>query len=267
MRHVVATAVKVLLAVAGILVLAVAGIVLLDTIFPSQRVTDFTNVTFTDVDGAMHHALPGGAGGAGPHPGVLLIHEFFGLNADIVAKADILAREGYTVLAVDAYGGKTTQQVPRAILFVTTTPQERISRNVDAGYAHLVGLEGVDPQRIGAAGFCFGGTQVMRLGTRNGDLAAAAIFYGNGPIQDPAELGELGQSGPVLGIYGEQDQGIPVTEVKGFKLAMDARSIDNQVTIYPGVGHAFVHADNITVPGAAQDAWREMLDFLAAVLK
>ncbi len=150
---------------------------------------------------------------------------------------------------------------------MTTTPQERISRNVDAGYAYLAGLDGVDPRRIGAAGFCFGGTQVMQLGTRNPDLAAAAIFYGNGPIQDPAELGAMGQNGPVLGIYGEQDQGIPVSQVEGFKLAMDARGIRNQVTVYPGVGHAFVHADNIAVPGAARDAWQELLGFLAGALK
>ena len=267
MRRVVTTMAKVLLGVAGVLVLVVAGIVLFDMVFPSQRVTDFTNVTFRDSDGATHHAYLAKPEGAGPHPGVLLIHEFFGLNADIVAKADILAREGYTVLAVDAYGGKTTKQLLRAILFVTTTPQERISRNVDAGYAYLTGLEGVAPGRIGAAGFCFGGTQVMRLGTRNPDLAAAAIFYGSGPIQDPAELGVMGQNGPVLGIFGEQDQGIPVSQVAGFKLALDARDVRNQVTIYPGVGHAFVHADNITVPGAAQDAWRELLDFLAAALK
>jgi carboxymethylenebutenolidase len=272
MRRVVATAVKVLLAVVGVVVLALVGVILFDTLMPSQRVTDFTNVTFTDTGGATaggatHHAYLAKPEGAGPHPGVLLIHEFFGLNADIVAKADILAREGYTVLAVDAYGGKTTKQLLRAILFVTTTPQERISRNVDAGYAYLAGLDGVDPGRIGAAGFCFGGTQVMQLGTRNPDLAAAAIFYGSGPIQDPAELGVLGQNGPVLGIFGEQDQSIPVSQVNGFKLAMDARGINNQVTIYPGVGHAFVHADNITAPGAAQDAWRELLDFLAATLK
>ena len=272
MRRVVATAVKILLAVVGVVVLALVGVILFDTLMPSQRVTDFTNVTFTDAGGATaggatHHAYLAKPEGAGPHPGVLLIHEFFGLNADIVAKADILAREGYTVLAVDAYGGKTTKQLLRAILFVTTTPQERISRNVDAGYAYLAGLDGVDPGRIGAAGFCFGGTQVMQLGTRNPDLAAAAIFYGSGPIQDPAELGVLGQNGPVFGIFGEQDQSIPVSQVNGFKLAMDARGIDNQVTIYPGVGHAFVHADNITAPGAAQDAWRELLDFLAATLK
>ena len=267
MRRVVATAVKVLLAVVGVVVLALVGVILFDTLMPSQRVTDFTNVTFTDDGGATHHAYLAKPEGAGPHPAVLLIHEFFGLNGDIVAKADILAREGYTVLAVDAYGGKTTKQLPRALLFVTTTPQERISRNVDAGYAYLAGLDGVDPGRIGAAGFCFGGTQVMQLGTRNPDLAAAAIFYGSGPIQDPAELGVLGQNGPVLGIFGEQDQSIPVSQVNGFKLAMDARGINNQVTIYPGVGHAFVHADNITAPGAAQDAWRELLDFLAATLK
>ena len=267
MRRVIITALKILLMAIGILVLVVAGVILFDTVFPSQRVTDFTNVTFTDDGGATHHAYLAKPEGAGPHPGVLLIHEFFGLNADIVAKADILAREGYTVLAVDAYGGKTTKQLLRAILFVTTTPQERISRNVDAGYAYLAGLEGVESRRIGAAGFCFGGTQVMQLGTRNGDLAAAAIFYGNGPIQDPAELGVMGQNGPVLGIYGEQDQGIPVSQVEGFKLAMEARGIRNQVTIYPGVGHAFVHADNLTAPGAAQDAWQEMLDFLSAALK
>ena len=71
----------------------------------------------------------------------------------------------------------------------------------------------------------------------------------------------------MLGIYGERSRGIPVSEVEGFKLAMDAHGIDNQVTVYPGVGHTFVHADNITAPGAAQDAWRELLDFLAAALK
>ena len=103
--------------------------------------------------------------------------------------------------------------------------------------------ESVDPRRIGAAGFCFGGSQVMRLGTRNPGLAVAAIFYGSGPIQDPAELGVMGQNGPVLGIFGEQDQSIPVDQVKGFKLAMDARGIDNRVTVYPGVGHAFVHVE------------------------
>ena len=114
MRRIVATVAKVLLGVVGVLVLAVAGVLLFDTFFPSQRVTDFTNVTFTDDGGATHHAYLAKPEGAGPHPAVLLIHEFFGLNADIVAKADILAREGYTVLAVDAYGGKTTKQLPRA---------------------------------------------------------------------------------------------------------------------------------------------------------
>jgi carboxymethylenebutenolidase len=267
MGRAVITALKVALVALGVLVLVLAGVILYDTIFPTQRVTDFTNVTFTDAGGATHRAYLAQPASAGPHPAVLMIHEFYGLNADIVEKADILAKEGYVVLAVDAYGGKTTRQVPRAILFVTTTPQERISRNVDAGYAYLAGLPGVDPARIGAAGFCFGGTQVMRLGTRNPDLAAAAIFYGNGPIQDPAELGAVGQGGPVLGIYGEQDRGIPVSEVAGFKLAMDARGITNQVTVYPGVGHAFVHADNIAVPGAAQDAWQEFVNFLTAALK
>ena len=109
-RIVVAFVAKGLLAVVGVLVLAVAGVVLFDTFFPSQRVTDFTNVTFTDDGGATHHAYLAKPEGAGPHPAVLLIHEFFGLTRTLWAKADILAREGYTVLAVDAYGGEQPER-------------------------------------------------------------------------------------------------------------------------------------------------------------
>jgi carboxymethylenebutenolidase len=77
----------------------------------------------------------------------------------------------------------------------------------------------------------------------------------------------MGESGPVLGIYGEQDASIPLEAVRGFELAMSARNITNKVSIYPGVGHAFVKYDTIQTSGAAQDAWNEMLDFLAAALK
>ena len=88
-----------------------------------------------------------------------------------------------------------------------------------------------------------------------------------GPITDPAALGVMGKRGPVLGIYGEQDQGIPVAEVRGFELALRARGITHQITVYPGVGHAFVTSTSLAQPGAAQQAWGEMLAFLAKSLK
>jgi carboxymethylenebutenolidase len=256
-----------ILAILGILALAVAGIVLYDSLFPAQTAADFTNLTYPGPDGVSLRAYLASPQGEGPFPAVLLVHEFYGINQDIIQKADLLAEQGYLVLAVDAYRGNTTRLIPRAIWLVVTTPQEQIRADIDAGYQYLASQPQVNPARIGAVGFCFGGTQVMHLGTRNPDLRATVIYYGNGPITDSQALGVMGQSGPVLGIYGELDQGIPLEQVRGFEQAMQERGIPHQVTIYPGVGHAFVHMDTLSVPGPAQDAWNEMLRFLAENLK
>ena len=261
---------RIAMGVLGLLVATVAvigGIILYDTVFPSQRVTDFVNVTFTGSEGVMLRAYLARPAGAGPHPALVMVHEFFGLNEDVVKKADVLAQEGYVVLAVDAYRNQTTALVPRAIWLVATTPQDRIAQDIDAGFAYLARLEGVDPQRVGAVGFCFGGTQVMKMSARNPDLAASVIYYGSGPFTRPDELGVMGARGPVLGIYGEQDNSIPVSEVRAFEQAMEARGVRHQVTIYPGVGHAFVKSNTLGVPGLAQQAWNEMLAFLDESLK
>jgi len=248
-------------------VLVMAGIILYDSAFPAQRVTDLTNVTYSGPNGVTLHGYLARPTGNGPHPAVLMIHEFYGLNRDVIKKANLLADQGYVVLAADSYRGQTTALIPRAIFLTVTTPQDRIASDLDAAFRYLSTVQGVDALRVGAVGFCFGGTQVMKMGTRNGDLAAAVIFYGSGPITDPAALGVMGRRGPVLGIYGEQDQGIPLAEVRGFELAMQARGVPHRVTVYPGVGHAFVTSASLAQPGAAQQAWGEMLAFLAQNLK
>jgi carboxymethylenebutenolidase len=115
-------------------------------------------------------------------------------------------------------------------------------------------------------GFCFGGTQAMQLGIRNPHLAANVIFYGSGLVTDPNQLGSLGANGPVLGIFGEQDSSIPLDKVYGFEQALQDLGILYRVSIYPGVGHAFVTPESLSVPGAAQDAWNEMLGFLDEAL-
>jgi len=257
----------IVLVVVGLLGLTVAGVILFDSLYPAQTAADFTNVTYPGPDGVTLRAYQAQPEGEGPFPAVLLVHEFFGINEDITQKADLLAQQGYLVLAVDAYRGNTTPLIPRAIWLVVTTPQEEIRADIDAGYRYLAALLQVNADRIGAVGFCFGGTQVMHLGTRNPDLRANVIYYGNGPITDPQALGVMGQSGPVLGIYGEQDTGIPLEQVRGFEQAMQSRGIPNQVTVYPGVGHAFVHMDTLSVPGPAQDAWNQMLGFLDQSLR
>lgn len=260
-----------LLILVGLSLVIAAALILPDSIFPDQRVTDFSNVTYPGPDGVTLHAYlaqpVAPAEPQNPGPAILLIHEFFGLNQDLIERADLLAEQGYTVLAVDAYRGKTTRQIARAIWLLLTTPQGRIDADIDAGYAYLSQLPGVDPGRVGAVGFCFGGTQAMLLGRRNPELAANVIFYGRGLPADPIQLGSLGATGPVLGIFGEKDASIPLQEVYAFEDALQQRGIFYRVSIYPGVGHAFVHAEDIATPGPAQEAWNEMLVFLAESLK
>jgi carboxymethylenebutenolidase len=254
-----------LLAAVGLvllLVLALAGVIAYDHFFPAQRVTDFTNVTYPGPDGTTLRAFVAAPPGDGPFPAVLMIHEFYGLNGGIVEKARRLSEQGYVVLAPDAYRGRTTPLVPRAIWLTVTTPREQIAADIDAAYTYLSQQAQVDSERVGVVGFCFGGTQALQLGIRNPELAANVIFYGSGLVTDPAALGALGDSGPVLGIFGELDQGIPLDEVLAFDRAMDQRQIENIVTVYPGVGHAFVQVETMDEGGQARQAWEQMLAFL-----
>ena len=82
-------------------------------------------------------------------------------------------------------------------------------------------------------------------------------------IGDPATLAPLANSRGVLGIFGENDQQIPVAEVAVFEQALTSLGIPNEVTIYPGVGHAFLNAENYDQAGPGGEAWQQTLDFLA----
>jgi carboxymethylenebutenolidase len=225
-----------------------------------------TNVSFTDDAGTTlkgYLALPEGNG---PFPGVLLIHEWWGLNNDTTILADALSKEGYAVLAADAFRGSVAQTPEKARKQVTETPQAQIRGDLDAAYTYLSSHSKVLGDKVAVAGFCFGGTQSMYMGTRNPGLAAVIIFYGGGPITDASKLGTMKQAGPVLGIYGEEDQGIPVSEVKAFRDALNSQGVKNNIFIYPGVGHAFVKSDTYK-EGTPGKAWDLMVSFLEMNLK
>jgi carboxymethylenebutenolidase len=87
------------------------------------------------------------------------------------------------------------------------------------------------------------------------------------PITDSQQPGQMREAGPVLGIYGEEDGGIPVEQVRSFERVMNRRGVENTVTIYPGVGHAFVKSDTYNRGGAPEQAWNQMVDFLNDTLK
>lgn len=228
-----------------------------DPMAPAER-----NVSYPAADGTTIRGYLATPGGAGRRPAVLMIHEWWGLNRDTTRLADALAREGFVVLAADAFRGSVAQQASGAMQQLRTTPAEQIASDLDAALDYLKSHPSVDPARIASLGFCFGGTQSMRMGTRRPDLAAVVIFYGGGPITDPSELGTMPAADPVLGIYGAQDNNIPVSAVRGFERALEQRDVTHTITVYDGVGHAFVKSTTYNQGGAPEEAWNQMLTFL-----
>ena len=201
----------------------------------------------------------------GPHPAVIMIHEFWGLTPSIREKADLLAQEGYVVLAPDTFRGVTTDWLPRAILLSATTPSERVNQDLQTTFNWLAQQKNVDASRIAVMGFCYGGTAALNHALYNPQLAAMATFYGQF-VDNPAVLKRL--SGPVLGIFGETDNLIPLEEIKSFETALTAASIPHEITVYPGKGHAFVEgAQGIATDPAQGQAWRQFLGFLERRLK
>jgi carboxymethylenebutenolidase len=197
----------------------------------------------------------------GVFPGVVMIHEWWGLNENIKETAKQLAGQGYQVLAVDLFGSvATTADEARAL--VANLDQAKAVENLRAATAYL---RGQGSAKIASLGWCFGGAQSVELSVSGEPLDATIVYYGR-LINDTERLKNI--AWPVLGIFGETDQSIPPSAVNEFQAALTTLGIENDITIYPGVGHAFANpsGDNYA-PEETKDAWAKVLAFLEANLK
>jgi len=255
-----------LLAALAILILFLPLSIFVDSLLGANRLDALANTTVPGVnDGPDVRAYIAKPDGDGPFPTVIMIHEFFGLRESIIGKADLLAKEGYMVIAPDTFRGATTSWVPRAIYQVITTKPEDVNADLDSIYAWLETQSDVDANRIAIAGFCYGGRTSLVYSLHNNKLAATVVFYGS-PETDPAVLKNL--RGPLLGIFGDADQSIPVEEIKAFDQALSKAGVLHTISLYAGQPHAFVEdVAGIQAGGAQGKAWAEMLAFLEANLK
>ena len=250
-----------LLALFLLLIALFAGAIIFDSLFGSDT-ADVANIEYENIDGQKLYGYLATPQGPGPHPAVLLIHEWWGLNEGITLLADALAEEGYVVFAPDAYRGNVTAAFPRALWLRITTPQEQVETDVDSGLAYLRSLDSVDTQRVASMGFCFGGGHSLQLGLRQSENLALTIMYYGAVVTEPDLLRPLTEAQPVLGIFAEEDNTIFPAEVLEFEAALNSLDIENEITIYPGVGHAFLNEENYNQPGPAGEAWQQTLAFL-----
>ena len=202
----------------------------------------------------------------GMYPAVVMMHEWWGLNDNIKEMARQLSAEGYVVLAVDLFDGKIAKDANEAGQLITPinkNPDEAI-KNMKAAVQFLKNQKNVNKDLIASMGWCFGGGMSMQLAL-NEKLAATVIYYGR------LETNETKLSAikwPVLGIFGDKDQAIPVESARQFNKTLDKLKIENEIYIYKGVGHAFANPSGMNyAPEETKDAWKKTLDFLNRNLK
>src|SRR6476620_3385540 len=194
-----------------------------------------------------------------------MIHENRRLNAYIKDMANTLSRQGYVVLAVDLFKGQMATDNDQARLLSTSVrnnPAEAIS-NLQAAVKYLSSLPFVDSSKIVSMGWCFGGGQSLQLALHSEQhpLAATILYYGTPLVTDKQEVSKI--KWPVLGIFGDKDQAIPLPEIQKFKAVLDADGIPNEIHIYKGVGHAFANPSGANyAPKETADAWQKTLAFL-----
>jgi carboxymethylenebutenolidase len=233
---------------------------------PAQPVHGI-NVVYATVDGkAVQGYLSVPVHAKGPLPGIIVIHEWWGLNDNIRSMADQLAGEGYAALAVDLYGGQSAKSPDDAkkLMSGVFKDPDAAKDNLKQAYAYLHGHE--QAPRIGVIGWCFGGGWSLQAALLFPDQINAAVMYYGQPVDDVKALSTLKM--PLMGFFGEQDKGITVQDVRIFQKALRAAGVNAEIHEYPNAGHAFANPSGDRYrPLAAADAWQRTLAFFARYLK
>lgn len=214
----------------------------------------------------------------GKRPGVLVVHEWWGHNAYARHRAGMLAKLGYTALAVDMYGdGKVAQHPDEAGKFAA-----EVSKNMplakarfEAAIALLRAQDTVDAKTLAAIGYCFGGGVVLNMARQGEPLKAVVSFHGALGTDTPAQAGRV--KSHILIFSGEDDPMIGADKVAAFRQEMKAAGADFHVVTYPGVKHSFTNPDadelgkRYKLPlaydaAADHDSWQQATDFLKGEL-
>jgi dienelactone hydrolase len=215
----------------------------------------------------------------GKRPGVLVVHEWWGLNDYARKRADMLAQLGYTAFALDMYGsGKVADHPDTAKQFMQAVVSDmpEAKKRFDKAKAILQEQPTVDARHIAAIGYCFGGGMVLNMARAGEDLDGVVSFHGSLGTQTPAQKGQVRTR--VLVFTGAADPFAPPETVSAFEKEMQAADVDYRLVSYPGVKHSFTNpgADSFAArfgmplaydKHADEDSWRQTLVFFNEIFK
>jgi dienelactone hydrolase len=212
----------------------------------------------------------------GKRPGVIVVHEWWGLNPYARMRTEQLAKLGYIAFAIDIYGkgvrAKDSKEAASlAGLYRADRPLMRARAN--AGLEVLKKHPLTDVNRIAAIGYCFGGTVVLEMARSGAELAGVVSFHGGLSTPNPSDAKNI--KGKVLVLHGADDPAVPPDQVIAFQDEMRKAGVDWQMVIYGGAVHSFTNpeAGNDPSRGAAYNekadkrSWEAMKTFFGEIFK
>jgi dienelactone hydrolase len=182
---------------------------------------------------------------AGQRPGLVLVHEWWGITTHVHGEARKFAEQGYTAFIADMFGEGKTADNPKdagALAGGVMKSAPTMEARFDAARAALLRHPTVDAARIGAVGYCFGGGVVLNMARAGADLAGAALFHATLGTNTPAPA-PGGVKPKVLVLNGADDPFVKPEQIAQFKHDMDAAKADYRFINYPGAVHAFTNPD------------------------
>jgi dienelactone hydrolase len=213
------------------------------------------DIDYRDGDTALSGVVAYDEAATGKRPGILVVHEAWGLGNHVIERAKMLAELGYVGLAVDMYGGRRqATDLPSAMALIGDLRSDpaKLRARIGAALDVLRGMPNVDPSRIAAIGFCFGGTTVLELARGGADVKGVVCFHGGLETTAPADSGAV--RAKVLVCTGADDPMIPPAQVVAFEEEMRKAAADWQVIAYGDTVHGFTNPEAgkvVALPGLA----------------
>lgn len=200
-------------------------------------------VTYKDGDTTLEGFVAFDAATQAKRPGIVVLHEWWGITKHVRDEARYFASLGYTALVADLYAGKTADNPKDAGALMTALVGNAalVKSRFEAARAELARHPTVDPARIGASGYCMGGSIALNMARGGADLKAVAAFHAGLAPASPAQRGQV--KARIIALNGADDPFVSRDSVEAFRKEMDAAGVDYRFVDYPGAVHAFTNPE------------------------